>query len=128
MNPPEESFRPACFRPVLAQGSQKFTGNLRRPAARSGGAGELRTRRAPIERAHVHRELVQLAIQKIMAQRAPDGAEGELVPGNVVLLEQAHVQTFRSGSEVEIEEPGAEHHVYLVDVRQADDGVKGADV
>ena len=42
--------------------------------------------------------------------------------------EQAHFEALRSRAEVEIDEPRAEHHVDLADVRQADHRVEVADV
>src|SRR5215471_9385060 len=86
-------------------------------------AGELRTRRPSLERAHVQAELSELAIEEIVAQRACDGAKGEIVPRNRVLLEELNFEAFRSRAEAQIQQARPEHHVDLVDVREADDGV-----
>src|SRR5690348_10714971 len=87
-------------------------------------AGQLRPRRAPLERAHVDGKSPELPVQEIEAQRARDGTERQLAPWNRVFIEQPHLEAFRPGPEVEIEQPRAEHDVDLVDLRQADHGVE----
>ena len=69
----------------------------------------------------------ELAIEEIVAKRPADRAERELLPRDLVLPEEPHFEALGSGSEVEIDEPRAKHHVDLADVRQADHRVQVAD-
>src|SRR5690554_4017312 len=58
-----------------------------------------------------------------VAQGTLDGGKGELLPGNLLLLEQRHLQALRAGREGP-GQLGAEDHEHLVDMRQADHGVE----
>src|ERR1700722_20565091 len=68
------------------------------------------------------------AVGKIAAQREFTARKGQLVPGNVGLIVQSHLQTLRSGRELRRDESGPEHHVHLSGVRDADHGEQGADL
>src|SRR3989338_2614041 len=59
------------------------------------------------------------AIRKIMLQAAFDRTESDFIPRDFVLGKQPDLQAFLAGKEVRIKQPGAEQHVYLVDIRQA---------
>src|SRR5271156_4259776 len=76
----------------------------------------------------MHREATQLAVEKEVAQGAPDGSKRQFAPWNFRLVEQAHLEALRPGTEIEIEQAGAKHHVELVDMRQADHRVQRPDV
>src|SRR5271169_7194409 len=92
-------------------------------------AHQLRPQRCtPVERADMHREATQFAIEKEVAQGAGDGPKRKLAPGNLGFVEEAHVEAFRSRAEIEIDQPGAKHDIELVDMRQADHRVQRADV
>ena len=65
--------------------------------------------------------MTELAVKEEIAQRARDRAKGERLPGDVGLVVECNLEAFRAGSEVEVEEPRAKHHVDLVDLRQADE-------
>src|ERR1019366_4511761 len=80
------------------------------------------------ESTHVHRKLPARAVQIIIAQRSGNGAKRKLIPWNVFFVEKTDLETLGPGSEIEVEQPGAEHHIDLTDVRQADHGIERADV
>src|SRR6266545_1763179 len=85
-------------------------------------------RRAPFQRTDAHRKFAEFAIEKIVAQRARDGAKRNLAPRDVRFVEEPHFEALRSGLEVEVEQARAEHDVDLVDVGQADHRVQQSDV
>ena len=70
----------------------------------------------------------ELAIEEEVAQRPRDRAERERLPRDFGLVEQAHLEALGAGTEIEIEQARAKHHVDLVDLRQADHRVELADV
>src|SRR5215470_15227462 len=80
-----------------------------------------------LECAHMSRKRAKLTVEKIVAQRPRDRAKGDLAPRHVVLLEQPHLDALGARTELEVDQAGAEHHVDLIDVWEADHGVKRAD-
>src|SRR5260221_5540662 len=71
--------------------------------------------------------MAELAIEEIVAQRARNGAEGQLIPRDFFLAKQRDFEAFGSRAEIEVAERRTEHHVDLTDVRQADYGVQTFD-
>ncbi len=80
------------------------------------------------QRADARRKDALLAIEEIVAQRSANRAKRKPLPRYLVFAEQPYLEAFRAGLEVEIEEPGAEHHVELADLGQADHRVQLPDV
>jgi len=64
----------------------------------------------------VNRELPGAPVGEIKLQRSRDRAEGDLVPRDFALVEQAHFQTLGSGREIEVEQLGTKKNVHLLDV------------
>ena len=62
-------------------------------------------------------------IFEITLQGVRDGRKSQLVPGNVLLPEQANLQGFVAGAEMLVQQPSTKQHVDLADVRKADHGV-----
>src|SRR3954470_23198273 len=98
----------------------------RRP---SSGRQQVRRQRCPaLERADVQRKPAEPAVEKEVAQRSGNGAERKLLPGNLAFLEQPDLEALRARAETEVGEARAEHHVHLVDLRQADHRVELAEL
>src|SRR5215472_13509200 len=85
-------------------------------------------RRPPLDYAHVRRESAELAVEEEVAQRARDRAERDIAPRDLVLDKEPNLDALRSGTEIEIEQPRAKHHVDLANVRQADHRVQRSDL
>lgn len=56
------------------------------------------------------------------------GWEGDFIPGDFLGGEEPGFQRFLSGAKLAIDQAGPVKHMYLVDVRHVDDGVKAVDV
>src|SRR5678815_2224221 len=63
-----------------------------------------------------------------MCIRDSDRPKRELGPRNLAFVEQPDLEALRARTEIEIEQPRAEHHVHLVNLRQADDRVEIAEL
>jgi hypothetical protein len=62
------------------------------------------------------------AVGEEQFQRGADGREGQVVPGDLVLGEQLHVQAFDAGREVEVEQARQVEQVDLVHVGDVEQG------
>src|SRR5262249_3306881 len=69
-----------------------------------------------------------LAILEVVLERALHHRERELVPGDLALGDELHVEALDSWRPVRIDQPRAEHHVHLADVGDRVDGVEVLDV
>src|SRR5512143_2127775 len=98
------------------------------PAASTRHERRAAARSAPFERAHARRKRALLPVEEVVAERPADRAEGELLPRNLLLAEEPHVEALRAGAEVKVDQAGAEDHVDLADLRQADHRVERADL
>jgi len=76
----------------------------------------------------VKAETAHPPVEEIPSQRAADGPERDLLPRDFRFLEEAHLQAFGPGAELQVQQARAEHHVDLRDLRQADDRVERAEL
>src|SRR5438105_1438005 len=89
------------------------------------GASQIgRRRRATLDCRNAQWKVAALAVEEPIPQRAPNRAKREILPRNIGFVEQPYVEAFRAWAEVEVAKPCAEHHVDLIDRRQADQRVE----
>lgn len=65
-------------------------------------------------------ELSCLLVREIFLQCQADDREGEFVPWDFIIIEQSDIGTFLASGEIISDHIGEEHHVDLVDVRDAE--------
>src|SRR5437762_5516648 len=100
---------------------------MRRRFAGSGSADQVRWRRRPaLERRHVQRKSAAPAVEEPVPKRASDRTEGKRLPWNLGFVEQPDLEAFRAGTEIAIAKRRTEHHVNLIDLREADHRVESA--
>ena len=73
-------------------------------------------------------ELAIAAVVEVVLQRAPDRDKCDLLPRDLVFVEQPGFQRFRPGTEIEIQKPGTKQHVHLVDVRNVEQCIQPQDL
>src|SRR3569832_901899 len=71
-------------------------------------------------------ECAGAAVVEILFQRRTHRAESDVVPGDLGFGEEPGFERFDAGLKVEIEQPGAEHEVHLIDMRQVVQGIQAA--
>src|SRR5574340_1198420 len=69
-----------------------------------------------------------LPVLEIVPQCQADGAEGDVLPGNVGFLEELDLQGLLAGREIQIKQPCPVKDMHLVDVRHVDEGEHLADL
>lgn len=72
-------------------------------------------------------ELAALPVGEKVAQGQGDGAEGDLVPGDLVFGEQRDLQRFDARRKVQIEQAGHVDGMHLADVRDTDERIQRAE-
>ena len=70
---------------------------------------------------HVDRKISGTNVFEVAFKGQPDDRERQFVPRDFILIEQSNLEAFLAGCELSIGEIGAEHHVDLADVRDAED-------
>ena len=77
-----------------------------------------------IDAAGVKRKSPLLTVLEKKPEGHLDRAKSELVPGNVRLVKQGHLQAFGARRKIEVIKLGTKYHIDLIDMRQADNRVK----
>ncbi len=90
--------------PVRARGSCAYGAVSRRCADRSG----------------VHAELATRPVGEVKLQGGVNGPEGNLIPGDLALVEQPHFKAFGADREMCVEQLGSEKNVNLLYVGHVD--------
>jgi len=72
-------------------------------------------------------KLALFTFGKEMFQAETYRAEGDFIPGDFGFAKEPDFQAFDAGTEIEVEQPGAEQQVYLIDIGQAIHRIQLAD-
>ncbi len=70
------------------------------------------------DRSDMETEMPGCPVAEVVGEGIADRGEGQLVPGDVRLFEQARLQRLGAGAHLRVQQSAAEQQVHLVDVRK----------